>query len=390
MFDLFRIALRGLLHRKKRSWLTIIGVLIGITAVVALISLGISMPLAVERSFEDLGYDVMMIFPGEVGGGFGGPTSLTASFEIDLDALSRVEGVGEIGLISYQSVYVKADGNEGFLDALGVSGNIFDFFKLEVEGRRFGPDERDAVVLGSEVAKELGLGVGDILEIEGHPFTVVGIYSAEDRLNVRGESILMPLAAMRELLGIKGVSMVLVRARPGYDVGEVAKRVEEFLYKSRGRRDLSVQTMEEIHEAVQRALGILRAFLGGIAGISLLVGGIGVMNTMYTAVLERTREIGVMKAVGARNSQILLIFLLESGLMGLVGGALGTVIGALLNVVAVIAARASLGAKVLEFGIPWWLVVGALGFSFLVGCLAGLLPARSAAKLDPVEALRYE
>lgn len=111
---------------------------------------------------------------------------------------------------------------------------------------------------------------------------------------------------------------------------------------------------------------------------------------MYTAVLERTREIGVMKAVGARNSQILLIFLLESGLMGLVGGALGTAIGALLNFAAVTAAKAALGAGVLEYGITWWLVLGALGFSFLVGMVSGLLPARAAAKLDPVEALRYE
>lgn len=130
--------------------------------------------------------------------------------------------------------------------------------------------------------------------------------------------------------------------------------------------------------------------MGGIAGIALLVGGIGVMNTMYTAVLERTREIGVMKAVGARNSQIMLVFLLESGLMGLMGGALGTGIGALLNFAAVAAAKAALGARVLEYGISWWLVLGALGFSFLVGSLAGLLPARAAAKLDPVEALRYE
>lgn len=111
---------------------------------------------------------------------------------------------------------------------------------------------------------------------------------------------------------------------------------------------------------------------------------------MYTAVLERTREIGVMKAVGARNSQIMLVFLLESGLMGLVGGVMGTGIGALLNVAAVFAAKKALGTGVLEYGISWWLVLGALGFSFLVGSLAGLLPARSAARLDPVEALRYE
>ncbi|NOX44704.1 MAG: ABC transporter permease [Caldiserica bacterium] len=389
MLDLFGIAVRGLLHRKKRSWLTIVGILIGITAVVALVSLGESMQRAVKRSFEELGYDVVMILPGELGGGFGGPGSFSTPFEIDVDALSTVEGVGEIGLLNFQSVYVKAGGKEGFLDALGVSGNIFSFFKVEmVEGRGFTEGERGAAILGREVATELGIGAGGTVLIEDRPFAVVGVYSADSRLDE--DAIIIPLADLQELTGTRAVTMVLVRVAPGYDVSETAKRIEDFLRRSRGRRDLSVQTMEEVHEVVQRALGILGAFLGGIAGIALLVGGIGVMNTMYTAVLERTREIGVMKAVGARNSQIALIFLLESGLMGLAGGILGTGIGSSLNFIAVFAAKRALGTGVLEYGISWWLVLGALGFSFLVGAVAGLLPARAAARLDPVEALRYE
>ncbi|MGY4706997.1 ABC transporter permease [Candidatus Bipolaricaulota sp. J31] len=389
MVDLARIAVRGLLHRKKRSWLTIIGILIGITAVVALVSLGESMQLAVRHSFEELGYDVVMILPGELGGGFGGPSSFSTAFELDVDALSTVEGVGEIGLLNFQSVYVKADGTEGFIDALGVSDNIFSFFKVQiVAGRGFRPGERGVVILGQEIAGELGLGAGDTLQIEDRPFNVVGVYSADSRLDE--DAIVLPLADLQELLGTQGGTMVLVRVAPGYDVGRTTECIEAFLYRSRGRRDLSVQTMEEVHEVVQRALGILRAFLGGIAGIALVVGGIGVMNTMYTAVLERTREIGVMKAVGARSSQIAVIFLLESGLMGLAGGALGTGLGSLLNFVAVTAAKRALGARVLEYGIAWWLVLGAMGFSFLVGAIAGLLPARAAARLDPVEALRYE
>ncbi len=389
MLDLFEIAVRGLLHRKKRSWLTITGILIGITAVVALISLGESMQLAVRRSFEELGYDVVMILPGELGGGFGGPARFSTAFEIDTGALSTVEGVGEIGLLNFQSVYVNAGGKEGFLDALGVSENIFSFFKVDmVEGRGFAPGERGAAILGREVAAELGLGAGGTIQIEDRPFAVVGVYSADSRLDE--DAIILPLADLQELLGTRSVTMVLVRVAPGHDVAGTAKRIEDFLRRSRGRRDLSVQTMEEVHEVVQRALGILGAFLGGIAGIALLVGGIGVMNTMYTAVLERTREIGVMKAVGARNSQIALIFLLESGLMGLAGGILGTGIGSLLNFIAVAVAKRALGTRVLEYGISWWLVLGALGFSFLVGAVAGLLPARAAARLDPVEALRYE
>jgi putative ABC transport system permease protein len=130
--------------------------------------------------------------------------------------------------------------------------------------------------------------------------------------------------------------------------------------------------------------------LVGIAAISLIVGGIGIMNTMYTAVIERTKEIGTMKAVGARNSDVLLVFLFESGLLGLVGGAIGIAIGYGLGKSAEYAATMALGTDLLQASFPWYLILGALAFSFVIGTMSGILPALQAAKLKPADALRYE
>jgi len=143
-------------------------------------------------------------------------------------------------------------------------------------------------------------------------------------------------------------------------------------------------------KSFQNIFGVIQAVLVGIAGISLIVGGIGIMNTMYTAVIERTKEIGTMKAVGARNSHILLIFLFESGLLGLVGGAIGIVIGYGLGKGAQYMATIGLGTDLLRAYFPWYLILGALVFSFLIGTLSGILPALQAAKLKPAEALRRE
>lgn len=169
---------------------------------------------------------------------------------------------------------------------------------------------------------------------------------------------------------------------------EVADRVEETL-KTAGYKDTSTVTYNDISKQIGTVMGAVSGFLAGIAGISLLVGGVGVMNTMYTSVLERTREIGVMKAVGARNGHVLAIFLIESGLMGLVGGAVGVVLGLGLSGVAGAVIRGAFNVKFVTVISPA-LIVGTLFFSFLIGAVAGLLPARRAAKLPPVDALRYE
>ena len=188
--------------------------------------------------------------------------------------------------------------------------------------------------------------------------------------------------------------MITVKVKPNEDVNKVADEIEDRLRRDRGQKageeDFRVQTSEQLAQTFTTIFSIVQAVFIGIAAISLVVGGIGIMNTMYTAVLERTREIGIMKAVGAKNSDILTLFLVESGILGLVGGAIVVLIGVLLGVGASFIAGQALGTGLLKAYFPWYLIVGALIFSFVVGCASGVLPALQASKLKPVDALRYE
>ncbi len=199
---------------------------------------------------------------------------------------------------------------------------------------------------------------------------------------------------MKEILNInEEESEIIAKVQDGFDPEEVANEIIKRLRQSReekeGQETFDVQTSEQILETFGNIFGIVQAVLVGIAAISLLVGGIGIMNTMYTSVLERTKEIGVMKAIGAKNSDILYIFLFESGSLGLVGGIIGVIFGAGLSKGVEYIAMNSLGTNLLQASLTPQLIFGALIFSFLIGTLSGILPAMNAAKLKPVDALRY-
>ncbi|MFB6076214.1 MAG: ABC transporter permease, partial [Candidatus Aenigmatarchaeota archaeon] len=171
---------------------------------------------------------------------------------------------------------------------------------------------------------------------------------------------------------------------------EVKETIEDELEDERGTKDFSVQTTEQIRETIDNVLGLVQGLMLGIAALSLLVGGVGIMNTMYTSVLEKTREIGIMKSVGAKNSHILGIFLIESGLIGVIGGIIGIILGAILGKIAEYGIIQMTGLSILEISITPELILGALAFSFGIGSLSGVLPARKAAKLKPTDSLRYE
>jgi len=184
------------------------------------------------------------------------------------------------------------------------------------------------------------------------------------------------------------------KSAEGFDVTTVADSIERRLLQIKNEKKdqetFSVQTSEQLLTSFTNIFNIVQGVLVGIAAISLLVGGIGIMNTMYTSVLERTKEIGTMKAVGAKNSDILQIFLFESGLLGLVGGAIGVVLGIGLGKGVQYIATIALGTNLLQASITAPLIVGALAFSFLIGSSSGILPAMQAARLKPADALRYE
>jgi len=190
------------------------------------------------------------------------------------------------------------------------------------------------------------------------------------------------------------VDVIYIQIQQGQDLKIVAEKVKKALMKSRDVTektiDFTILTPEELLGTFSIILNIITAFLAGIASISLVVGAIGIANTMYTSVLERTKEIGTMKAIGARNSDILKIFLIESGLLGIVGGVIGVALGMISSWTIEVYANQALGTNLLQVSFSQYLIGGCLIFSFIVGSLAGLLPSRQASKLNPVDALRYE
>ncbi len=397
--DNIRFSVRNLRHRPKRSWLTILGILIGVAAVIALVSLGQGMQRSITQEFEAFGYNVVMIAGhGEHRLGMGALLG-AHTFRLDLTPLKKIPGVEAIGGVLIKTPYVSAGRREGYLLTWGMAPELMqafgNYYKPEL-GRALKPGETQTAVLGSIVAKDLGLSVGDKFVIETLEFEVVGILEKRADPDVN-YAIMVPIATLQELVGERErLSLVLIRTaqqhagHAGHDAASVAKEVRRVVKELRGKDDLNVHTTGEMLDLMQNLVGILQAALGGIAAISLLVGGVGVMNTMYTAVLERTREIGVMKAVGARRRHILTLFLLESGFMGLVGGLLGALVGLGIAVGIKLLAPIFMPGTTLEVGFSPGLMLGVLGFSFVLGALSGFLPARAAAKLPPVEALRYE
>jgi putative ABC transport system permease protein len=213
-------------------------------------------------------------------------------------------------------------------------------------------------------------------------------------------AIVIPKETAQELFnatdsqGFGEESQIIVRTEAGEDPVIVAEAIKKELRRYRdvkeGEEDFTVQTAQQLLDSFGVVLDALTAIVIGIAAISLFVGGVGIMNTMYTAVLQRTNEIGVMKAIGAKNSDILTIFVIESGMLGLMGGIIGLFIGMGLSSLIAFIGRNFLNTQLLYAYFPWYLLVGALSFAFVVGALSGILPAIQASKQNPVEALRYE
>ncbi|MBC7098820.1 ABC transporter permease [Candidatus Bipolaricaulota bacterium] len=420
ILDFIRMSWRGIKTRKARSTLTVLGIVIGVAAVVALIAIAQGMQATMEREFEAIGYDTVFLIPGEAPQGmqampdrmrrlafFGGGSEGAV---LDLSRLKGLPQVEAVGAIRTETAIITAPGLEGqgFLRVTGLSSGItqgfpsyFSGFSL-AGGRGFGEGDEFAVILGPKVAEDFGVSVGDRITIENKEVEVIGILEeSEDGGMQRGlpgdpnYGIYLPIAAVDSLFGEPGkVSLALVKAAEGADVKRVSQLVEQAM--ATAGTPVTTTTVQEMAEMATRMLSSVQAVLAAIAAISLLVGAIGIMNTMYTAVLERVREIGIMKAVGAKKKHILSLFLLESGLVGLIGGVLGVIVGVALASVAgrLISGSMNVGPMAGGFSFsavfPAELIVGALALSFGLGALAGVWPAQRAARLSPVEALRYE
>ena len=387
-WDLLRWAWMNLVRRPTRSMLTVLGIAIGMTAVVGLLSLTGGLHRVFEDQFQRIGHDLVLVLPGAARG-----LSTSEAMKIDLKTLRSIRGAAQAGALLRQTLPVSTESTQGFLVILGLSPETVSladrfFPQFELSAGRLLAQGSGEVLLTQRAALDLNLSAGGTLQLAGREFRVSGVLQRTGDPSIEG-AIIVPLATLWELTGQSNtVSLVWVQAQPNYDVEMLAASVEEALRSILG--SFSVQTSKRLNEIIQTVLGVLRAALTGVAAIALLVGGIGLMNTMYMAVLERTREVGILVALGARDSQILTLFLLEAGLLGFLGGIAGVVLGVGLAMSLSALIVQATGVSTFAPAVSPSLVGFALFFSVGLGMLAGALPARRAAALRPVEALRYE
>jgi len=402
--DYFKIAWRNLLHRRLRTFLTLIGIFIGIAAVVSLISLAQGFQGYLENEFKALGADKILISP--AGSSMGALSSSNPLTMDDLRVVQKVNGVKETGYYWYkfgQIEWGKKDVVYAGVMAydLGEGRKLMEeIMTLEVsEGRALKESDRNVAFIGYDYANNDGfdknIHPGGKIIINGFEFGVVGIAGKIGNPN-DDRQIYLTKYGFEKIYGDVGeeINAIFVRVDEGKQPSEVLKSIEKDLRKHRGlkegQEDFEAQTFEDLIKSFLTVLNIVSFVLIGIAAISLVVGGVGIMNTMYTAVVERTKEIGIMKAIGAKNSDILLLFLIESGFLGLIGGLLGVLIGVGFAKTVEFVGVNFIGTELLKAAVPIWLILGALAFAFVLGSISGILPARQASKMSPVDALRAE
>jgi putative ABC transport system permease protein len=402
LLEAFQFAWQNLTQRRVRSWLTLIGIFAGIAAVVALMSLGQGLRNAVNEQFNTLGTDKFTVTG--AGGGFGPPGtgSIGVIDKDDERLISRVNGVKlaagryiEPAVLSYrddtEAVFVASLPNNPEKADLALS-----LYNYNTEfGREIRFNDRNKLYLGSSIAQQEDgsvIQVGQKVSLNDQRFTVVGIAERKGNPFFDGAILISEPDAIDLFNLTEEYDLIGVQIQPGENLQEVVARVERTMRRDRdqslGEEDFEISTPDQFLDSLNSILMTVQILLVGIAAISLFVGGIGIANTMYTAVLERNREIGIMKAIGATDNEVLRIFLIESGLLGLAGGVLGVLIGAgIAKGVEFVAAQA-FGSNILQASIDPMVVVGVLLFAFILGAVCGTLPARQAARLRPVEALR--
>ena len=402
--ELFLLALRNLAKRKRRAALTMLGIFIGISAVVALVALGQGLQQTINAQFEKVGADKIVVQAKEIG--FGDEKAPGKLGKRELSVIKKVNGVMQVAGHLMHAVQVEFNEVQRTLYVMSVPDrqkevelmNSFGTWEPE-KGRLLTHKDREKVVVGYNLANrnlfKKNIVAGNKIRINGELFEVIGTLK---RIGdpVSDSAIIIPEEDGRRVINNSEApyAMIIAKVGAGESPEIVAERTEKELRQDRhqkeGKEDFTVQTSTDLIESFNKVLSIIQVVFAGIAAISLVVAGIGIMNTMYTAVLERTQEIGVMKAIGAKNSDVLLLFLTESALIGLAGGIAGVLIGIGISKGVEFFVNTAFGAGTITAVYPVYLIAGSLLFSAFIGTISGVLPARRAAKLKPVDALRYE
>ncbi len=407
IIDLFLISLGNLKKRKARTYLTVLGIVIGIVTIVALISLGQGLQNTIDKQFERIGKNRLIITPGS--GDLTGMSPVTSEFSAsklytrDIETVKKSSGVEIATGAIIKTATVVFKGETAYLSASGISTTKKELEFVQTTnnydaefGRLISPGETRVAVIGYRVSNDdfsREVKTGDEILINNLSMKVIGVLKKSGN-PISDNSILISIDDAKEIYEMDDeVTTIFAKAEDKRVPSEVAEEVRKNLAKERGvkkgEEDFTVKTAEQVIDSFGSIITVVQLFLIGIATISLLVGIIGITNTMFISVIERKAEIGIMKAIGARNSDIALVFMFESGIMGLIGGIIGVGVGILIGKgVGLIATIAGVSNLAPYFSIE--LIVGTILFSFLLGIFAGTFPAINASKLNPVEILREE
>ncbi len=395
IIESFRIATRAVFANKARSLLTMLGVIIGVSAVILLVAIGTGVQKEITGTIEGLGSNLLFVFPGQIntsGGGFGGPPQQGHPFSnADAKLLqARLAGVDAVVPVATGSATLKLGSKSGRSTLMGATEQGAQVFSATLGGgRHYNRSEVDAsarvIAIGYTIKESLFPSsdpIGQMISVNGQRFMVIGWYQKQGG-SLSGDQdnqAYVPITTLQNLTGVSDVRIIMIKVTDASQIDLVRAQVKRVL-APKYQDNVTVMSQDQTLGILSTVLGTLTYMLAGIAGISLLVGGIGIMNIMLVSVSERTREIGIRKAVGARTWDILSQFVIEAMMLSVTGGVIGILLGAL-------------GAAGIRAVVPTeitpWAVALAFFFSAGVGIFFGVYPAWKASKLDPIEALRYE
>ena len=395
-YNLIRVSWRALVTNKTRSVLTTLGIIIGVMAVILLVSLGAGLQKQITQQFEDLGTNLLFVMPGKFqfrdsreGGPPGVAINKLTTKEADL--VAKGSHVGATLPITSTNATVSYQGEKVSTFVIGTKPEYASFRNSPVdEGKWFSLKDiagsKQVAVAGTTVIEKLfntGSPIGKKVSVAGKKYEIIGVLTSKGGAfgNDQDDQLIVPITTLQKQFDITKLSYFYVKVDSEENIDRATQEIKTILGKKLEEDEFSVVNSQEILATFKQILGTVTLALGGIAAISLLVGGIGIMNIMLVSVTERTREIGLRKAVGATPRAIMLQFLIEAVILSVTGGIIGTGlgmgIGAILN-------------RFFPVQTPVWAVMLAFGVSALVGIVFGVFPARRAAKLLPIEALRYE
>ena len=398
--ETMRLAKDALMSNKMRSMLTMLGVIIGVASVIMLVAIGAGARTYIHQELGNLGTNILIVVPGKTStkGGFHPPTATTIRKLVYDDAIilkRRSRHIADAVPIILGSSKVKYQNQSRDNNVVGCTETYFEMRNLAVESGRFlsssdVDSKRKVCILGRTVKRGLfgdRNALGAVVSIGDGKYRVIGVMEKKGvTLGIDFDDIVfIPTTTAQELFDTDSLFNMTVKIKTAAEIQPAIEEIRQILMKRHANKeDFTVMSQDEMLGVMNKVLGIMTAVLAGIAAISLLVGGIGIMNIMLVSVRERTREIGIRKALGAKNRDILVQFLAESVTLSLFGGIGGVLFGGL------VAVGLPLFLPYLPMQISWWSVILAFFFSASVGIFFGVYPARKASLYDPIIALRYE